>query len=110
VTTASLPVFAVHQLADFEHWLRHPSRRAQFAWRYHHGELSRDKQTDPNLAAVADAVRLRSDVSAPIVSRCGHVRGWETGTGECRLVTWREGGTFVHAAVRATAPPVGQAA
>lgn len=82
----------------FEQWFAAAKPGSTFV--YHRGELARDRRDNPELGDLADRVLKLSDCSKPIVSECGHVRGWIHGTGDVRLFTRRDRDTMAHVAVR----------
>lgn len=86
------------RLQLFEQWFATAKPGSTFV--YHRGELGRDRRDNPVLGELADRILKTSDCSKPIVSTCGHVRGWIHGTGDVRLFTRREQGTLAHVAVR----------
>jgi len=86
------------RLQLFEDWFATAEPGATFI--YHRGELGRDRRDNLALAELADRVLKDSDCSKPIISVCGHVRGWIHGTGKLRLFTRREQGTIANVAMR----------
>lgn len=82
------------RLNMFEHWLRTPALGRSFC--YHRGELARDAERDPGLAALAARVREVSNAEYATISRCGHERGRVIGTGQVEVTTRPERGERVH--------------
>ena len=86
------------RVAMFQAWLEGKSPERFHV--YHIGELARDQRSDPTLATLADMARKASTGRFIGVSKCGHVRWEDIGTGEIDLVTRRDMGEIVHIAVR----------
>ena len=80
----------------FEQWLL--SARPGEPFVYHRGELGRDSEHDPDLAALAERLRELSNARFDVVSKCGHVRGEVIGAGQIELLTRRERGESVYMA------------
>lgn len=82
-------------------WLRDAPSGLGFA--YHRGHLATDRKIDPSLDSLASTVYQRSDLEIPIVPPKAdyHIRAYEQGTGEVRLMTERSpGGGFLYIAVK----------
>lgn len=76
------------RLRRFEMWLQGDLPYPCYV--YHAGtSIARDKQIDPDLARLADRVLEVSTGEFDLVSRCGHVRGHLTGSGQVELCTRR---------------------
>jgi hypothetical protein len=80
--------------ADLNDWLISPHRGRSYI--YHRGELAACAKLDPHLAAVAAKVRLVSTGEFDRVSRCGHIRGHDSGSGAVEVLCRREHGVQVH--------------